>query len=58
MISADDHETVALSDLPRGNHEAALFYAVLTLASGADRLAASHESPAETAAEFRPPRKS
>jgi len=39
MISADDHENMALSDMQRDDNQAALVSAVLALASAVNRLA-------------------
>jgi hypothetical protein len=43
MISADDHENMALSDVQRDDNQVALVSAVLARASAVDRLTEAHE---------------
>jgi hypothetical protein len=58
MISPEDHENAAMNELAHGGDmQAALIEAVLALASAVNRLAAAHDSLAETAVDFTPPRK-
>jgi hypothetical protein len=56
MISVDDHENMALSDMQRDENQAALVSAVLALASAVNRLAAAHESVAIAIGDLTPPR--
>lgn len=56
MISADDHENMALSDMQRDDNQAALVSAVLALASAVNRLADAHESVAIAIGDLTPPR--
>jgi hypothetical protein len=56
MISADDHENMALTEVQRDEHQAALISAVLALASAVNRLAEAHESVAIAIGDLTPPR--
>jgi hypothetical protein len=56
MMSADDHENMAMADLQRDAPQDALVSAVLALASAVNRLAEAHESVANSVIDLTPPK--